>query len=85
MAGGTTWQDAKAEGNAAYAAGRTADAVGAYTAALQAPALPPSDRATILCNRAQCYLKLADYQRAVEDCTACLTLAPDNVKALFRR
>ena len=80
-----SWQDAKAAGNAAYTAGRTADAVAQYTAALQAPELPPADRATILCNRAQCFLKLADNQRAAEDCTACLTLSPDNVKALFRR
>ena len=80
-----TWREHKAAGNDAYTAGRTPEAIAAYTSALQAADLPTTDRATILCNRAQCYLKLDENARAVEDCTACLTLAPDNVKALFRR
>lgn len=81
----SAWQDHKQQGNALYTAGKTAEAVDAYTKALQCDDLPPPDRATILCNRAQCFLKLNDNAKAAEDCTACLTLSPDNVKALFRR
>jgi tetratricopeptide (TPR) repeat protein len=33
----------------------------------------------------QCYLKLGDNAKAAADCTACLTLTPDNAKALYRR
>ena len=79
------WSSAKAAGNAAYTAGRTAEAVESYTRALQCPDLPPAERATLLNNRAQAFLTLGQSAAAVEDCTACLTLAPDNVKALFRR
>jgi tetratricopeptide (TPR) repeat protein len=79
------WQEFKSQGNTAYLAGRTAEAVELYTKALQEADLPGGDRATILANRAQCYLKLSDNAKAAEDCTACLTLSPDNVKALFRR
>lgn len=55
-----------------------------YTAALGGD-LPAEDRAVILCNRAQVQLRLGKNAEAVEDCTACLTLAPNNVKAMFRR
>lgn len=79
------WQEYKAEGNSSYTAGKTQEAVDFYTKSLQCADLPATDRATILCNRAQCYLKLSDNAKAAEDCTACLTLSPDNVKALFRR
>lgn len=84
-AGAATWQDHKAKGNAAYTAGDTAEAVAQYSAALKDVSMPASDRAVILCNRAQCYLKTGDNGAAVDDCTSCLTLTPDNVKALFRR
>ncbi len=80
-----TWQTRKKDGNDAFAAGKFRDAVTAYTDALKDDSLPSADRATILCNRAQCYLKLNENAPAVDDCTACLTLSPNNVKALFRR
>lgn len=80
-----TWQEHRIAGNAAYTSGDTPAAVDAYTAALRCDDLPAGDRATILGNRAQCFLKLNLNAKAVEDCTAALTLAPDNVKSLFRR
>ena len=80
-----TWGEHRIAGNAAYTAGDTPTAVDAYTAALRCEDLPAADRATILCNRAQCFLKLNLNAKAVEDCTASLTLSPGNVKALFRR
>ena len=79
------WGAHKASGNAAYTAGRTQEAADHYTRALQCAEVPTVDRATLLCNRAQAYLKLGRNEAAVEDCTACLTLSPENVKALFRR
>jgi len=85
MAASEGWSSHKSAGNAAYTGGRTAEACEHYTRALQCTDVPPADRATLLCNRAQAYLKLNKNEAAVEDCTACLTLSPDNVKALFRR
>lgn len=79
------WKESKDAGNKAYTAGDTNEAIAQYTAALQADDVPQTDRATILCNRAQAYLKIGDNSNAIEDCTACLTFSPDNVKALFRR
>ncbi len=38
-----------------------------------------------LVHLSQCYLKLGENAKAAEDCTACLTLTPDNTKALYRR
>lgn len=79
------WKAAKDAGNAAYQGGNTKEAVAQYTVALQADEVPSTDRATLLANRAAAYLKIGDHQNAIEDCTACLTHAPDNTKALFRR
>lgn len=78
------WSTHKDAGNAAYAASDFATAVEAYTQALKCD-IPDKDRATVLCNRAQCLLKQRAFAAAVEDCSASLTLSPDNVKALFRR
>lgn len=80
----STWKELKAEGNAAYSSGDLGLAVEKYTAALQTD-ISAADRATVLCNRAQCYLKQDQFSNAIEDCTACLTVSADNVKALFRR
>lgn len=80
-----SWQEEKALGNADYTAGRNESALEHYTAALKATDLPLTDRATILCNRAQVFLKLNKNAEAIEDCTSSLTLVPDNVKALYRR
>lgn len=80
-----SWQTLKSKGNAEYTAGNTDAAVQAYTAALQDASIPQADKATILCNRAQCWLKIGDNKKAAEDCTSCLTLSPENMKALFRR
>jgi len=79
------WQALKAKGNTEYSAGNTEAAINHYSQALQDPVIPPADRATLLGNRAQCWLKLGNNRAVVEDTTSCLTIAPDNVKALFRR
>ena len=41
------WQSLKLSGNAAYSAGRTADALAAYSAALSADGVPALERATL--------------------------------------
>jgi hypothetical protein len=84
MADGS-WQAFKKAGNDAFAAGKMREAADAYSSALRAGDVPDGDRATLLCNRAQASLKLGENASAVDDCTACLTISPGNVKALFRR
>jgi tetratricopeptide (TPR) repeat protein len=81
------WLQKKEEGNAAYRNGEVDSAIDLYTQALnlaetQADA---KDRGLLLCNRAQCFIKKEEYESTVEDCTTCLTLSKNNVKALFRR
>ena len=83
--GGEGWAKWKADGNTEYMAGKTEEAVASYSKALASADVPDGDRATVLCNRAQAFLKLGKNSEAAEDCTACLMLSPDNVKALYRR
>ena len=80
-----SWQEHKQAGNKAYSDGKTNDAISSYSKALQDETLNANERAIILCNRAQCYLKLNENVKAIEDTTSSLTLTPGNVKALFRR
>jgi tetratricopeptide (TPR) repeat protein len=80
-----SWQEHKQAGNKFYADGKTNDAISSYSKALQDESMNSSERAIILCNRAQCYLKLGENVKAIEDTTSSLTLTPGNVKALFRR
>lgn len=79
------WVDHKNAANALYSEGKTAEAIAEYTEALKCEDISGADRATVLSNRAQCFLKLGEHLKAVEDCTSALTITPDNVKALFRR
>ena len=78
------WKQHKDAGNDAYRKGDFEGAIRGYSEALQCD-MPDSDRATVLSNRAQCHLRREQYDNAIEDCTACLTLDPENVKAMFRR
>jgi chaperonin cofactor prefoldin len=67
--------------------GEHAKAVASYSQALAlgAGAATDAERATVLCNRAQCFLKTRENDKAVADCTAALQLAPGLLKALYRR
>ncbi len=78
-------QATKKAADDAFRAGKVAEALELYTSVLKASDLSTSDRATTIANRAQCHLKLGNHSAAVDDCTACLTISPGNVKALFRR
>ena len=79
------WLALKSAGNSAYSAGSMHDAIDLYGRALLDESIPTADRALVLSNRAQCFLRLGDNNAAVADCTACLTIQPQNQKALFRR
>eukprot|EP01138_Halocafeteria_seosinensis_P003213 gb/GECG01003287.1/.p1 GENE.gb/GECG01003287.1/~~gb/GECG01003287.1/.p1 ORF type:complete len:281 (+),score=61.85 gb/GECG01003287.1/:1-843(+) len=81
------WLQKKEEGNAAYRDGEVDSAIDLYTQALSLAEThaDDKDRGLLLCNRAQCFIRKGEYESTVEDCTTCLTLSKNNVKALFRR
>jgi tetratricopeptide (TPR) repeat protein len=71
----------KALGNDFVKAGQYARAVPCY---MRCVALKPEDTVARN-NRAQCYLRLSNYDAAVVDTTEILAQDPNNVKALYRR
>eukprot|EP00962_Isochrysis_galbana_P018006 scaffold5182_cov111-Isochrysis_galbana.AAC.1 len=75
----------KEEGNEHLKAGRLAEAIACYAAALAATGLSSDDAAAIHANRALAHLKRSEYAPAVSDCDAALAVQPRYVKALFRR
>lgn len=60
----------KDEGNAFFSAGDFSAAVQKYSKGLKLCTDSNTDRATLLKNRAAAYLKLGEYQKAVDDTTA---------------
>jgi hypothetical protein len=72
-------------GNEHLKAGRLAEAIECYAAALAATGLSGDDAAAIHANRALAHLKRSEYALAVSDCDAALAVQPRYVKALFRR
>lgn len=91
----TEW---KTKGNDAFAKGESADAIAAYSQGVVlcdrvvstgGTSSGDTIKATLLSNRAMCYLKLMQLDKCFEDCTTGLTLSIDDVKLrnklLFRR
>lgn len=72
---------ARAKGNDLFKAGRFPEACNAYGEGLDHD--PYSS--VLLCNRAACRSKLGQHEKAVEDCTAALSLRPGYSKARLRR
>jgi tetratricopeptide (TPR) repeat protein len=71
----------KLKGNEEFKEGNVAQALVSYTEAILAFPTAP-----VYANRAQCFLKLQQWEKALEDCDACLKLEPGyGVKAQFRR
>lgn len=71
----------KQKGNEEFKEGNVAQALVSYTEAIL---VHPS--ASVHANRAQCFLKLQQWEKALEDCDACLKIEPAyGVKAQFRR
>ncbi|KAI4723932.1 TPR-like protein [Aureobasidium sp. EXF-10728] len=71
----------KEEGNGYFKTGKYQQAVDTYTSALE---IDPQNRGTnskILQNRALCYTKLKEWQKAIEDCERALKLEPSYTKA----
>jgi DnaJ homolog subfamily C member 7 len=71
----------KEEGNQEYKAARWQAAIDKYSEALE---IDPANRGTnskILQNRAQCKIKLKQYDEAIDDCERAITLDPSYMKA----
>ncbi|CAJ1945551.1 unnamed protein product [Cylindrotheca closterium] len=85
----------KARGNEAFGAGEYAQAILLYSLALdKADELPDAGipgakqlfpRDVTLSNRAACFLKLGEHEKAEADATKAAEINPKNVKALFRK
>ncbi|TVY47552.1 DnaJ-like protein subfamily C member-like protein [Lachnellula occidentalis] len=71
----------KADGNAAYKAGRWISAVDKYTEALEVDPLNRGTNSKLLQNRALCRIQLKDYKGAIADCEQALKLEPSYTKA----
>ncbi|GAB6029698.1 hypothetical protein CHUAL_005421 [Chamberlinius hualienensis] len=76
----------KDEGNVHFKNGDYEKALSCYTKALKLKETNSSNEESILYkNRAACYLKLSNYEKAVEDCDKSLSLCPGDTKSLYRR
>ncbi|EFO23656.1 TPR Domain containing protein [Loa loa] len=76
----------KAQGNDHFGEGFWYEAAHSYTKALDiCPLMYTSDRATYLSNRAAAYIKLRDWEKAIEDCSEALEIGAPNDKPLERR
>ncbi|KDP41365.1 hypothetical protein JCGZ_15772 [Jatropha curcas] len=72
---------ARLSGNLLYNASKFSEACVAYSEGLDHEPY----NSILLCNRAACRSKLHQFEKAVEDCTAALTLQPNYSKARLRR
>lgn len=80
-----TPQDAKIIGNSLFAEGKYDRAAEFYTRAIELQKENTLEKANYYSNRAACYQQTHLYDAMVEDCTAALTIHPQNVKAFMRR
>jgi len=77
----------KVQGNACYNQKKYAEAIMHYSKALQVPKKHTGDKcdAILYNNRAQCYIKLEQYRRALDDCDEAIRFDKTDVKAFMRR
>ncbi|CAH9131406.1 unnamed protein product [Cuscuta epithymum] len=73
--------NARSNGNELFKAGRFSEACKAYGEGLDHDPY----NAVLLSNRAACWTKLEQYEKALEDCNAALAFRPSFTKARFRR
>ena len=77
---------AKAEGNTFFKNGDITKAVEAYTRGIDSAKEDELTlKAALYNNRAHCWVQLYEPKKVVDDCTKCLEIEPNNVKALLRR
>ena len=91
----TECQNEKAKGNEAFMAGEYGQAILLYSLSLdKSDELPDKQeegkkqlfrRDLVLSNRAACFLKLGQHEKALEDSVRAFELEPSNIKAIFRR
>ncbi|XP_071854047.1 protein unc-45 homolog B-like isoform X2 [Apostichopus japonicus] len=74
----------KEEGNKAYKAGNFAEAITAYTKAIEITPKKTNEKAVFLKNRSACHLKLENYEKAANDASSAIDITPGDTKALFR-
>lgn len=72
---------ARARGNELFKGSRFSEACVAYGEGLEHDPY----NSVLLCNRAACRVKLNQFEKAIEDCTAALNLRPAYNKARLRR
>lgn len=78
----------KAAGNTCYNQRKYAEAIMHYSKALQVPRKSTGNNkgdAVLYNNRAQCYIKLEEFRRALDDCDEAIRLDNTDVKAHMRR
>jgi len=78
----------RADGNISYNQKKYADAIMHYTKALHSSLKNGASNerdAVLYNNRAQCYIKIEEYRRALDDCDEAIRLDPTDVKAYMRR
>ncbi|XP_075227604.1 unc-45 myosin chaperone [Lycorma delicatula] len=75
----------KEEGNKAFKEGEWENALKLYTKAIKQINGDIPEKAVLYKNRAAAYLKLNDYNKAIDDCNLSLEIIPNDPKALFRR
>lgn len=72
---------ARARGNDLFKDGRFSEACVAYAQGLE----HDPQNSVLLCNRAACRVKLGQFEKSIDDCTAALNVRPSYTKARLRR
>lgn len=72
---------ARTRGNDLFKSERYTEACAAYGEGLRRD----SSNSVLYCNRAACWYKLGQWEKAVDDCNRALTFQPHYTKALLRR
>lgn len=75
----------KEQGNDAFKEEKWDEALKHYTKAINSVKGEPRELAIYCKNRAATYLKLENFEKALQDCNRSLEICPNDPKALFRR
>jgi len=78
-------ENEKTAGDTCHNQKKYAEAIKHYTQALQKSPSADARNAVLYNNRAQCYIKLEQYRRALDDCEEAIRLDPNNIKAFIRK